>query len=67
MCGLKKIRLWRMPIAEFEGTAAWLEIGRLAWNLGKWTAQLAVPPEVVRWEWKRGRSIIGGRRLRAGT
>jgi len=49
------VALWRMPVAEFEGNCAWLEIGRLAWNLGKWIAQLALPPEVVRWEWKRYR------------
>jgi hypothetical protein len=49
------VALWRMPVAEFEGNCAWLEIGRLAWNLGKWIAQLALSPEVVRWEWKRYR------------
>lgn len=49
------VALWRMPVAEFDGNAAWLEIGRLAWNLGKWIAQLALPAEVVRWEWKRYR------------
>jgi hypothetical protein len=49
------VALWRMPVAEFDGNSAWLEIGRLAWNLGKWIAQLALPPEVVRWEWKRYR------------
>jgi len=49
------VALWRMPVAEFEGNCAWLEIGRLAWNLGKWIAQLALPPDVVRWEWKRYR------------
>ena len=37
------------------GNSAWLEIARLAWNLGKWIAQLALPAEVVRWEWKRFR------------
>src|SRR3990172_6787030 len=26
-----------------------------AWIGGKWIAQLALPPEVVRWEWKRFR------------
>jgi DDE family transposase len=26
---------WRMPVAQFWGNAAWLEIARLAWNLGK--------------------------------
>ena len=49
------VALWRMPVAEFDGNSAWLEIGRLAWNLGKWIAQLALPAEVVRWEWKRFR------------
>jgi Transposase DDE domain group 1 len=46
---------WRMPVAEFLGNSAWLQIARLAWNLGKWIAQLALPSEVVRWEWKRFR------------
>ena len=35
-----------------------LEIGRLAWNLGKWIAQLVLPAEVVRWEWKRYRKAF---------
>ena len=39
---------WRMPVAEFMGNSAWLQIARLAWNLGKWIAQLALPTEVVR-------------------
>jgi hypothetical protein len=46
---------WRMPVAEFHGNAAWLQMARLAWNLGKWIAQLGLPAEVVRWEWKRFR------------
>ena len=46
---------WRMPVVEFMGNSAWLEIARLAWNLGKWIAQIALPSEVVRWEWKRFR------------
>ncbi len=63
---------WRMPVAEFLGNSAWLQIARLAWNLGKWIAQLALPSEVVRWEWKRFRRhfvylaakvLKGGRRL----
>lgn len=49
------IAAWRMPVAELAGNRAWLEIARLAWNLGKWVAQLALPAEVVRWEWKRFR------------
>ena len=44
-----------MPVREFDGNAAWLEIARLAWNLGKRIAQLVLPEEVVRWEWKRFR------------
>jgi hypothetical protein len=52
------VALWRMPVAEFAGNAAWLEIGRLAWNLGKWIAQLVLPAEVVRWEWKRYRKAF---------
>ena len=46
---------WRMPVAEFDGNSAWLEIARLAWNIGKWIAQLVLPDEVTRWEWKRFR------------
>lgn len=49
---------WRMPVAEFDGNSAWLEIARLAWNLGKWIALLALPGEVVRWEWKRFRQAF---------
>jgi hypothetical protein len=49
------VAAWRMPVAEFAGNCAWLEIARLAWNLGKWIAQLALPAEVVRWKWKRFR------------
>ena len=49
---------WRMPVAEFDGNSAWLEIARLAWNLGKWVALLALPAEVVRWEWKRFRQAF---------
>jgi len=52
------VALWRMPVAEFDGNSAWLEIGRLAWNLGKWIAQLVLPAEVVRWEWKRYRKAF---------
>ena len=52
------VAVWRMPVAEFHGNSAWLEIGRLAWNLGKWIAQLALPAEVVRWEWKRYRKAF---------
>jgi hypothetical protein len=53
------IAAWRMPVAELAGNGAWLEIARLAWNLGKWVCQLALPAEVVRWEWKRFRHAFG--------
>jgi hypothetical protein len=49
------VALWRMPVAEFEGNCAWLQIGRLAWNLGKWITQLALPLQAVRWAWKCNR------------
>jgi hypothetical protein len=49
------IAAWRMPVAEMRGNAAWLEIARLAWNLGKWIARHVLPEEVSRWEWKRFR------------
>ena len=49
------IAAWRMPVAQQRGNEAWLEIARLAWNLGKWVAQLALDQEVPRWEWKRFR------------
>jgi hypothetical protein len=67
------IAAWRMPVAEKRGNEAWLEIARLAWNLGKWVAQLALDQEVPRWEWKRFRRafvdipvqvIHAGRQLR---
>lgn len=45
--------MWRMPVREAAGNAAWIEIARLAWNLGKWLAILALPIHTVRWEWKR--------------
>jgi hypothetical protein len=49
------LAMWRLPVAEFHGNAAWIEIARLAWNLGKWIAKLALPEETTRWEWKRFR------------
>jgi len=44
--------------SDHAGGCAWLEIARLAWNLGKWVAQLSLPAEVVRWEWKRFRQAF---------
>lgn len=45
--------MWRMPVREAAGNAAWIEIARLAWNIGKWLSLLALPIETLRWEWKR--------------
>jgi hypothetical protein len=47
-----------MPVAALDGNSAWLEIARLAWNLDTWIVQLALPDEVVRWEWKRFRQAF---------
>jgi len=63
------IAAWRMPVAEFTGNAVWLQIARLAWNMGKWIAQLALPEEVVRWQWKRFRQkfvYIAAKVIKAG-
>lgn len=49
------VAAWRMPVREYLGNCAWLQIARLAWNIGKWIAALALPREVSRWEWKRFR------------
>lgn len=49
---------WRMPVGEFAGNCAWLEIARLSWNLAKWLAQLVLPKETIRWEWKRFRNAF---------
>ena len=60
---------WRMPVGEFIGNCAWLEIARLAWNLAKWIAQLSLPAEVVRWEWKRFRQgfvYVGAQVIKRG-
>jgi hypothetical protein len=52
------LAMWRTPVKEFVGNEAWLEIARLAWNLRTWIAQLQLPGEVVRWEWKRFRQAF---------
>ena len=50
-----ELAMWRMPVREAAGNDAWLEIARLAWNIGKWLSLLALPLETLRWEWKRFR------------
>lgn len=49
------LAMWRMPVKQFTGNEVWMEIARLAWNVRTWIAQLALPEETVRWEWKRFR------------
>lgn len=45
----------RMPTGTLLANAAFLTIGRLAHNLKAWLTQLVLPPETVRWKWKRFR------------
>jgi hypothetical protein len=52
------IPMWRMPVREFDGNEASLEIARLAWNMGKWLGLLVLPLESIRWEWKRFRAAF---------
>ena len=52
------LAMWRMPVKQFIGNEVWMEIARLAWNLRVWIAQLALPEEVSRWEWKRFRQAF---------
>ena len=46
---------WPMPSPT---NCAWLEVARLAWNIGKSIALLALPDETVRREWKRFRLAL---------
>jgi hypothetical protein len=45
----------RMPTGGLLSNAAFMTCARLAHNLKPWLAQLALPPETMRWEWKRFR------------
>ncbi len=45
----------RMPTGGLLSNAAYLTCARLAHNLKAWLAQLALPRETMRWEWKRFR------------
>jgi hypothetical protein len=45
----------RMPTGELMSNAAFLRCARLAHNLKSWLAQLVLPRETLRWEWKRFR------------
>ena len=45
----------RMPTGGMLSNAAFMTCARLAHNLKPWLAQLALPQETLRWEWKRFR------------
>jgi len=45
----------RMPTGGMLSNAAFMTCARLAHNLKPWLAQLALPQETMRWEWKRFR------------
>jgi hypothetical protein len=45
----------RMPTGGMHSNAAFLTCARLAHNMKPWLAQLALPMETMRWEWKRFR------------
>jgi hypothetical protein len=48
----------RMPTGDFLANSAFLNCARLAQNLKSWLAQLVLPEESVRWEWKRFRKAF---------
>ncbi len=45
----------RMPTGGLLSNAAFMTCARLAHNLKPWLAQIALPRETMRWEWKRFR------------
>ncbi len=48
----------RMPTGGFDANWAYLVCARLAHNMKSWLAMLALPREVMRWEWKRFRKAF---------
>jgi hypothetical protein len=48
----------RMPTGSFLANWAYLVCARIAHNLKAWLAMLALPAEVMRWEWKRFRKAF---------
>jgi hypothetical protein len=48
----------RMPTGSFLANYAHLVCARLAHNIKPWLAMLALPREVMRWEWKRFRKAF---------
>ena len=51
----KGVAAMRMPTGGMLSNAAFMTCARLAHNLKPWLAQLALPLETLRWEWKRFR------------
>ena len=47
-----------MPTGSFLANGAYLVCARLACNIKSWLAQIALPKEAVRWEWKRFRQAF---------
>jgi hypothetical protein len=59
----------RMPTGGFLANWAYLVCARLAHNMKSWLAMLALPLEVMRWEWKRFRKAfvyVAARIVRSG-
>jgi hypothetical protein len=52
------IAAMRMPTGGLLANHAFLVCARLAHNLKAWLAMLALPTEVMRWEWKRFRKAF---------
>lgn len=48
----------RMPTGGFLANWAYLACARIAHNMKAWLAMLALPREVMRWEWKRFRTCF---------
>lgn len=49
------VSAFRMPLGQEHANAAFLKIAAIAHNLKAWLAQIVLPEECVRWEWKRFR------------
>ena len=59
----------RMPTGGFLANWAYLVCARLAHNMKSWLAMLALPLEIMRWEWKRFRKAfvyVAARIVRSG-
>jgi len=52
------IAAMRMPTGTLDANAAFLGCARIAHNFKSWLAMIALPREVLRWEWKRFRKAF---------